>query len=284
MITVFIGMVSMISWGLSDFLVAKACRGIGNYLTAFIMQFLSLIYCLSYLLFTSSSVELKAVSNFLPFLVLASILTVIGYISFYRGLEKGRVAIVSPVVGSASGVVAFLSTILLGELLSSLQILAIILITFGILALSLGKVKGLSKINLAKGSVEGIITMFCWVASTFLVVPVIREVGWFQSLIINKMLMSFFLFLILTWKKPAMPPKNKISFHLLFLMALLNLLGFFAYYYGAVGNYISIMTAVADSYPVITIILALIFLKENISPKQLLGVATITMGIVLISF
>ena len=61
------------------------------------------------------------------------------------------------------------------------------------------------------------------------------------------------------------------------------MVAFFAYAFGIRGEQVSIIVAIVAAFPLVTIVLARIFLKERLVLNQALGIASVITGLILIS-
>jgi hypothetical protein len=99
---------------------------------------------------------------------------------FYRGLEIGKVSVVSPIFSSGSLVTVILSTILLGEYLNQKEILIISLIISGTVLTSFGwsDIKRLNFRDLLNGTKYALPAMLLRGVSFVFVDLLITKYGW----------------------------------------------------------------------------------------------------------
>lgn len=280
------GLLTMFFWGIALFLAALASRKIGNILTLFWMQLFGLLVGTVYFFFNLNSFSLNSIFPFIPILFVIALLQVIAYLAFYKGLEKGQVSLVSPLGASWSLITAVLSLIFLKETLKVNQLLAILFITIGIIVISIN-LKDLIKhksIHLLIGVKEGLISMLGWGVSLFLLIIVSKELGWFLPAFIFRFLILFILSTyIYSSKKSLFSKSAKFPWLMLLFIGLFDITAFFTYSLGVSSAYGSIVAPISSANTLITITLGVIFLKERVKLRQIIGITAIVSGLVIIS-
>jgi len=86
----------------------------------------------------------------------------------------------------------------------------------------------------------------------------------------------------------ALPDASRLSIHLWSVLAgvslgVVNALATLSLYKGFEGGRLSIVSPIASSYPVVSILLAISFLGENLTSERLLAIGLVLVGIVLVS-
>ena len=286
MFGILAGLGADLGWGAADFFAAISSRKIGNLLTFFWMQIIGFLIASIYLLTQLSSLNPESLINFLPRLTAVAFFMLVAYLNFYQALAKAQVSLVSPLGGCWGIVTAILSIIFYGEVLKLTQIWAIIMIISGILLISADwkKILTAKKAKFFNGAKEGLIAMLGWGIALFLVVPASKSLGWFLPAYGYRALSLFMLFIFLLFNKTKMkfPLEKKISIPLI-LVGVLDMLGHFSYNFGVSGAYAAIVAPVSSAFPLVTVLMAIIFLKEKLLVIQTLGIIAIIGGLILIS-
>lgn len=283
---VLAGILSMVFWGTAIFLAALASRKIGNILTLFWMQVFGLIVAVCYFLATLHSYQLENGFENILILLFVAILQVVAYLSFYKGLEKGEVSLVSPIGATWGLLVVLLGVIFRGEDLKAVQVFSIVLIMGGIMILSFNtkSFRSLMKLDLSAGVKEGFIAMLGWGISLFLLSLSTEDLGWFLPTLIFR---SFVIGILLTYiffsKKEFSSEKKKFPSLLLIAIGAFDVAGFFSYSYGVEGEYASIVAPIGSAFALVSIILSFIFLREKVNLQKVSGIAAVIIGLVLIS-
>jgi len=276
----------MFGWGTSDFLAAKSSRRIGYLLTYFWTQLVAFLIALIYFWIKLPTLNINNIPQYLIFLLPAGFLFLVGTLAFYKGLTEGQVSLVSPIGASWAMITVVLSVVFFKEVLQTNQIVAIILIISGIILVSvnLKELLKIKRLTLLGGIKEGLIAMLAWGISLFLMVPVSKALSWFLPVFALKLFGLLFLVIYTMFSKKSLKIDLQIPLLiLLFLIGFLDIIAFFAYSFGVEREYASIVAPVAASFPLVTIILARIFLKEKIVFNQALGIAGVIAGLILIS-
>ena len=280
------GIMSMFCWGIGDFLGAISSRKIGFVLTLFWMQIMSLSIFTIYFLIKLTTFKLELIFSYLPVLTLIAFCQFIAYLSFYKGLSKSNVSLVSPIGATYSLVIVVLSTLIYKEVLNNGQILAIFLILTGIIltSVNLPVIFKFKKLTIFSGVKEGLVAMLGWGISLFLIVPVSQSLGWFLPAYIFKLIfLSFLLIYMLVKKQKIDKQKLKSNWLILIIIGIFDMVAFFSYSFGVMSEYASIVAPVAGAYSMITVVLGLVFLKEKLVFNQVVGILGIISGLVLIS-
>lgn len=286
MIGIISGLLSALGWGTADFLAAKSSRKIGNVLTLFYMQIVGFCIALIYFLANLSSFNMNEIPKSIVLLIIIGFLQTIAYLAYYKGLEKGELSLVSPIGSSYVMIVVILAVIFLRESLKIPDVAAIILIILGIILVSINlkDAQMIKKLHMFAGAKQGLIAMLGWGISMFLIVPASKALGWFLPVFLFRLFGILFLSFYIFIKKQSLKTNSQHSLSVLILLVgVLDVVAFFSYSLGVAKEYTSIVAPVAACFPVVSIILARIFLKEKLALNQLFGVAAIIIGLVLIS-
>lgn len=280
------GLWSMAGWGVADFLAARASRSVGNLLTLFWMQIFGFIPAVGYFFFAFSSFDFSKIVSFFPHIAAFAVLQIAGYLTFYRGFTRGQVSVVSPLAASWSVVTVVLSVVFFHEVIDALHLVAAAVVMIGVLFVS-SDIKGIfqaGKLAALGGASEGFFAMVAWGTAMFFIVPASQAIGWFLPIFLYRFFAIIFLWAYIF----VIPLKFNISFRpplfmLLIPIGILDIGAFFSYSLGVRTANASLVAPVAASFPLITVLLARIFLKERILLPQAAGIAAVIAGLVLIS-
>ena len=279
---ILFGIITMLSWGFSDFFAAKASRKVGVAKTVLWSQTIGIIAFLTiFALFFS----LPKISGYELALMLAcGLLGAIGITSLYKGFEVGAISIISPIASASAVVTVVLSLIFLGEKLSYFQGIGITSAIVGAILASF-KFHDIARLNFSKiasGVEYGIIAMFSFGVSFVLIDVLIEKFGWFIPVFFIKIFGLIFIVLFSFFmKKDLRFPKNVRKF--VMIIAALETMAFLSIGAGISMEYTSIVYSVASSFPAITIILAAIFLKERMELSNIIGAGFVVLGIAMLS-
>jgi len=274
---IIFGLIAMLSWGFSDFIVKMAIDRAGAYRTLFYSYLTGFIVSIIFFIIFPQFFRLTA---FLVILFLIeAFLVLLGYIAFYRGIEVENISIVSPIVAGYPVVIILLSYFILREVFTLHQIIAFILMILGLVLVS---IKKKAKIGDNKGVYMAITAMLAFGSAIFLFGYLIKATNWIFALVFGRILTMLLIFNYLKFRKIQLKvPKSILPF--LIMVGILEIGGAISYSFGVNVSLVSLVSVISSLYPLILVMLAGIFLKERISNAQKLGIFTILLGLVLIS-
>jgi drug/metabolite transporter (DMT)-like permease len=283
---IIFGILAFLCWGVADFAAALSSKRFGELRTYFWMQVTGLCIASLYLFSTD---ELHHLSwQMVPWTFVSGFVYVIGYLAFYRGLSRGKVSVVSPLAGSWALITTILSLLFLGESLNPLQILGIISVVAGIILVSsnLAELRSGIIFDTTSGSIEGIIAMSCMGLGPFFFILAGREGNtWFLPVLMQRIfaLMITVAYVLLTRKNVSLGRHVTHQMWGLAIVGILDTIGMFALSFGSIIGAVSITAPVSASFPIVTVILAMLFLKERLQPTRILGIIATIGGVVLLS-
>ena len=279
---ILFGIITMLSWGISDFFAAKASRKIGAIKTVIWSQIIGVaVFALIFIIFFN---PIAISSRDIIIAIASGVLSIVGLASLYKGFELGNISIVSPIASSSAVVTVILSIFLLGEKISAVQETGVSLAIIGTVLVSF-KIHDLIKLNLgnlASGVKYGFAAMFAFGVSYVLIDMLIHDLGWFVPVFLVK---SFGLAFIIVFsadaKEEILFPKRAANF--VFIVGVLETLAFLSLGAGISIDYTSIIIPIASAFPAVTIVLAGLFFREQMDANQKIGVAAVLCGLILLS-
>ncbi len=289
-ISVIVGLVAMLSWGVADFLQSIPIRKLGEFKSILLSNFIGLLALIPFL-FNPNLYKIE-LSN-LIILLIAGISQVAAIVNFYRSMKIGELAIVTPISASYP-IVTVLLMLLLGSKLAFITIVAICVLIVGIIFTStdLRKLKYLHK---AKGVKESVVALLLWGLYFFVMHICGNDVTFlginfpkthymamfFYTTIINGVfMMAYALF------RKGLPEKKDITKNIILVFIVTTIIYTVAWIvlnYGMTVGNTAIITPISSIYPMITAVLAVIFYKEKLVLNQKIGILTILLGLILIS-
>lgn len=287
LISVLAGLGGMFGWGTSDFLANQSSEKIGHFKTFFWSQVAGLalvgIICLFVL----------PTFSFSPLLILLLLVSgigyALGYLFFYKGFEIGNVSVVSAVINLQNIFVIGIAFFLFGQRITGIQVPALLLLLVGVTLVSVNPNdlrKG--KVSLVIGVRETLIAavlfgVFFWPVNQYIV----QRTDWLAVNLLTKFIAISTVYLISRINKKdevALPKKLRTfkAFYPIAAVGILEAIGVLSVSGGlSVGNAI-IINPVASALTVVTVGLAIIFLKERITRTQAFGILATVVGIVMI--
>lgn len=288
LISILAGLGGMFGWGTSDFLANISSEKIGHFKTFFYSQIAGLILVAAIVLLKAADFSF---SPFLIFLILVSgVGYALGYLLFYKGFEIGNVSVVSAVINLQNIFVIGIAFFLFGQRITGIQIPALVLLLVGVTLVSVNfndLKKG--KVSLVVGVKQTVwaailFGIFFWPVNQYIV----QRADWLATNLITKFIAIATVFLIARARKNDISlPTSGRTFKALAPVAAVGLLeavGVLSVSGGlSVGNAI-IINPIASALTVVTVGLAIVFLKEKITATQGLGILATVVGIVMMGF
>lgn len=279
---ILFGIIAMISWGFSDFFAASAARKTSVIKTLIWSQIIgtSILVAAFFLFFKFPVISLTS----LVIILIGAFLNIVALLAFYRGMQIGTVSIISPISSSYAVITVILSLTFLNEKITALQAAGIILAIFGTVLASF-KLHDLLKLklrNISTGAGYGLIAMIGWGIAFVLLSSLVKEIGWFYPPLLIKAVGIFYVLAYAgTLKKDISFPKNAAL--VVIFVGILETVGFLFLGAGMSSEQTAIVAPVSSTYPLITIILAQIFFREVLDLNQKIGIASVLVGLVLLS-
>lgn len=284
MITILFAFIAFIGWGSGDVFGGLVSRKIKGYSAAFWLFIFTFLMSSLLVPFFWNEIKLISLSMFFLIIIL-NLFGTIPMIALYEGLRVGNASLVGTITASFAALTVIFSVIFLGDRLSLLQTIPIIIIFIGLILSSLNlKSFNIKNILTDKGIIYGLIAMFSWgIYYTFIRIP-IREIGWFWP--------SYFCFvsipLILIYMRFKKIKLQKLSNPKIFLFSFLSSLftsgAAYAYNFAVMKGQTAIVAPIAGSYPVFFVILSRLIFKDKITKQQFIGIVIALLGIVSLSF
>ena len=296
---VLLGLAAAISWGMGDYIIASLTRRIGTYRALCATQIGSLLSWLVLLLVLRSTKEgaLSFDASLWGIAFLAAVCHVVALLLTYRSFEIGTLSLVSPITSSFSVVTAVLA-LASGERLPLLKLVGAGILVMGIMLATRAPSEG--KSHLA-GVPEAIFSALGFGLMFWLFEKVEGDLGYIWPLILMKSLATSSSVWIVGHQKrrnarnevvseavPEVPASAPGRWSPLWLLAggvaLSDTLAWVVYAYGVrQEQYVTVVTAVASLFSVVTVLMAWAFLRERLARNQWIGVAIIFLGILLVS-
>jgi drug/metabolite transporter (DMT)-like permease len=279
---VLLGLIAMLGWGIADFLAARALKTTAALRLLFWTQSIGLLFFLCIMLVLK---QVPALSWTLIIITLfCALASAAGYMGYYKGLEVGKVSIICPLSASWAIVTVLITVICFGESLTMIQGFAVLLVIAGGVLASF-RLHDLLKLKLkraAKGVGWGVLAMVAWGLQFAVFGYLVKELGWFLPLALLKLAFVAYMFAYIGIRKQKAAFPKKVWPSVL-LIACLEFVAWICAGLGLQTEYTSIVAPVSASFPILTILLARVFLKEKLERNQLIGVIAVIAGILVLA-
>ena len=284
MIVVFFAIVSLLGWGTGDIFTTFASRKMGSYNSTFYGYLFGGLLAAFYIPLALNTWKSFNISLIFLTLIL-TIIKIIAVLAYNEGLKIGNSSIVGTIAGAFTSVVVILSLLFLGEKLSAMQSLSIIIIFAGLFLSSVNFSDLRNKKSIInKGTVFALIATFGWgVYGTFIKIPV-REVGFFWPSFMENII-GIFYFMIFGLKRIKKQSFGiQSGFLAVFLSGVLLTTASFSFNFAIGQGLSSIVAPIAGAYPALFALLAYFIFKDPSGKHQKLGMITTLLGIILLAY
>jgi transporter family protein len=273
--------ISMLSFGFSDFLSKKVVEGVGYYRLVTYTQLVALVpVILLGALYTPTfpssptTMALVIASGFCSFSAL---------FFFYRGLEAGKASIITPVFSAYAIVAILLSFAVLGEVLSFWQIACITMTLIGVLTITVRSDSGEPS---NAGIPYAVGAMFSAGVGAVLIRLVADDVGEITSLFFNRVIAVLALVVMgVLFLRSQLRSRDHGGFPVksIVLIGLTEFVAFFAFVFGVSAGMVSLVATLSSASPAVTVVLAQTFLRERLTKIHKVAVLAVIVGILLLS-
>lgn len=211
--------------------------------------------------------------------VLNAFIITIVYGIYYYTLYIGQIGLTSSIVATYPIFTVILAFFILEEKLSLAATVGVFLSIFGVILISLPKKV---KITLEKWV---LLSLFCAVAfgitsfTSKIALQSVNNATYLMLLAIGQVIV------VSIWKlfnKEKFPPFKFKTIGVSALAIILLNIGNIFYYIALEKGFVSIVVPLSNTYVIITVILSIIWLKEKIYFRQIIGIAGVVIGVILV--
>jgi drug/metabolite transporter (DMT)-like permease len=305
---VLLGLVCALCWGTADIFATIVSRRLGIYTALYLSQSWGVLLAFALLLFTWQPLAITphALLISLPAGLVLGILLAVGYLAFYRGLELGPLAIVSPLTAVDGAVAVVLAMLFLHEKIGTWQGFALITLFIGVLLAALegtsplAFLKELRTATFAKGGAKwGFVAMIVFGFALFGIGLATQTFGWFLPVFWMRVFsliivvgVSFFQqkqfsshTLLLNAKKWERRGSWWLAIGLMTLFAgMLDTGGNFLYGFDTGIAATGIAAAVGSCFVLLPLLYGAFVLRERLAIHQVIGVLLVLVGLIVLGY
>jgi drug/metabolite transporter (DMT)-like permease len=281
LLSVTYGILSMMSFGFSDFLSKKTVERVGYYRLVTYSQLVALAPVI--LLAVAYTPIMPSSATAIVLVIASGACSFSALFLFYRGLEVGRASIITPVFSAYAIVAILLSFAALGEVLTPLQIACIALTLIGVITISVRPdptERSNSGIPYAVGA------MFSAGVGAVLIKLVADDIGEIGSLFFNRTIAVLALVVVgalFLRSHLRLGVGKEFPVMSILLIGLTEFVAIFTFVVGVTVGMVSIVSTLSSASPVVTVVLAQTFLRERLDKIHKLAVAAVILGILFLS-
>jgi bacterial/archaeal transporter family protein len=271
----------MFGWGIYDFLGGVFAKQLGAFKSFFWSQLAGLISVLLLALIFTTSINVPILVIILS--PIAAIVYSAGYLFFFKGFETGNVSIVAATMNLWAVFTMLFAFIFMGQRLSTIQTLGVLMIISGVVFASINwsDIRN-RKFQLSSGVKEAVLGAFFFGIFWNISEIISEEVGWLLTTLLVKFGIVLFLliFSFLVKREIGLTETAAKTKYTVVLMGVIEAGAVAVVNFGlAIGDAI-LITPIASALSIVTITLAIIFLKDKVTKLQGLGIITAIFGII----
>lgn len=278
------GIAAALGWGFADFTAAVVSRRLGSFRTLVVVQATGVV-ALTILLVLARPVRGDPGLGTVALLLGMGVFYALTYLSFYRALELGPVALVSPITAAFSAIVILLAVVIADEVLRGLTLGGVVVTLVGGLMVTVGRrARGGRPAADRAGVPLAVVALVGFGITAFTFGYYAKEVGWFLPAYLGRIGMTVALLAALPLRRErSLTAAGLPTLAVAVAVGLMDNLAFAAYARGAELGLISIVAAAAATYPVVPVIGGVALLGERLRPHQVGGVVLVVAGLVLLA-
>ncbi len=284
-LSIVLGIGGMVGWGIYDFLGGVFAKQIGSFKSLFWSQLAGLISIFLLAILFMPDVNVPVLVIILSFI--AAILYSAGYLFFFKGFEMGNVSIIAATMNLWAVFTMLFAFIFMGQRLSALQTLGVLMIILGatLASLNWSEIRN-QRFQLSAGVKEAAFGAFFFGIFWNVSEIISEEIGWLLTTLFIKFGIILFLLIF------SLPAKQRVGLTkvsaktktIILLMGVIETSAVALVNYGLTIGDAILITPIASALSIVTIALAVVFLKDKISKPQGFGIFMAVAGIIATAF
>lgn len=269
---IILAFISMLCWGLGDFLIQKSTRKMGDWETLFIITGFGSIVLFPFAIKPTIELFYKDTSSLLV-LVLASVVIFVASIINFEALKRGKLSVVEPIWSFEIIMTSILALLILNEKISYIQLILIFLLLISLALVAFREKKINLSFFLEKGAILAVFGAITMGSANFLM-------GW-SGRLSDPVTVIFFtnifiavitgIYLLLNGKINKTFFDLRKNYKLLIPMSIYDNVAWLAFVFAMTLAPIGIVTAFSESYIIIAVILGLMINREKLQIHQKIG-------------
>ncbi|MCD6020874.1 MAG: hypothetical protein K0R20_584 [Actinomycetia bacterium] len=276
------GLAAALGWGLADFFGAVSGRRIGSIGAVMSGQALSAAFMTAVLVATGTSLAPLGPDVWLVLMNGAA--AAFAYLTHYKALELGPVAVVSPIGAGYAIVGVVLAIVILGERPTGLALIGAAIAVAGVALVStdLRKLRDGIK-NHLPGLPWSVAAAVGFGVAGFLLGWIADRAGWVAGLWGSRVAqVVFFLPLVFVFRRELSRLRPGFGLWIALLAGAADILGVVTFSVGSDRGLNSIVLASSAVFPLIAVTLSVIVFKERLVANQIVGIVLVVGGLLLL--
>lgn len=280
--SILCGISGMVGWGIYDFLGGVFAKQIGSFKALFWSQLAGLISLIVLAMIFKPIFHLPVLT--LVLFPIASMVYSAGYLFFFKGFEIGNVSIVAATMNLWAVFTMIFAFTFMGQRLSVTQTIGVLLILVGVVLASVNwsEIRE-QKFHLSAGVKEAIAGAFFFGIFWNISEIISENIGWLYTTLLVKFGIIVFLlaFSAVAKRELGLGSTASKTKSAILLMGIIEAGAVAIVNYGLTIGDAILITPIASALSIVTILLAIIFLKDKITKFQGFGIMAAIAGIVI---
>lgn len=276
MVAIVLGLAASVSWGVADFIGGIQSRRMPALAVVLGSQLAGLVLVAAIVAIRG---EAPPGGDFVLYASLSAIAGIIGLTAFYTALSIGRMGVVAP-LSSTAAVIPVIVGVATGDRPSALQGAGVVVAVAGV-ALASREAGEQGERTVSKGVGLALISAVGF-GCFFLLIDRASDADVLWAVSVNRTLSVTLLALALLVTRPKLGLKAA-DMRILAVVGILDVSANGLFAVAATMGLVSVVAVLSSLYPVMTVILARVVLKERLGGLQRAGAAAALVGVALIS-
>jgi drug/metabolite transporter (DMT)-like permease len=278
------GLAAALGWGLADITVTVASRRIGSFFSVVLAQFAGTALFVVLLIAAHPPMPAPGAVRLIVLLI-AGVSGALSYLAFYRGLQLGPIALVTPIVAGYSAIVIGLSLAVLHESVAALALTGASVTLAGVVLASTDVQAIRLRIRSERGGAfYAVLAMFGFGIGAFVIGSYARDLGWFEAVFISHIGSTIALLALLAGRRDWSGLRVGTRFlGAVAVAGVVDILAFASFARGSELGHEAITAAASAVYPLIPVLTGVFFLRERPAPVKWIGVALVIAGLLLLA-
>jgi len=279
---VIYGLIAALGFGLADFEGALAGRRIGSTLAVIVGQALSALVVTAILLGSGD-----AISPLVPvvgLVALSGICAAAAYLSHYRALQLGPVAVVSPIGATYAVVGVLLAVVFLDERPGSMAMIGTLVTVAGVMLVSTDLQRFRAGMrSVGAGVPWAVLAAVAFGVAGFLLGYLAQFAGWVVGVWASRVAQVIcYIPLAILARDQVARLRDRRGLAMALIAAVADVVGVIGLSVGAERGYVSITLAASAVFPLVAVVLSLLLLHERLVPNQVVGIGLVVGGLLML--
>ena len=284
-ISLLSGLGGMFGWGIYDFFAGVYSKKIGPFKTFFWSQLAGLFFVL--LLISVFTITLNISVSIIILLPIAALFYSAGYLFFMKGFEIGNISLVAAIMNLWAVFTMLIAFIFMGQRLSASQFIGVLMIISGasLASLNWSDIKN-HTFKLSLGVKETFLGAFFFGVFWNISEVISEKIGWLPTTLFVKfgIIVFLLLFSFLIKRELILSKASTKTKIMVVLMGIIEAGAVAIVNFGLTIGDAILITPIASALSVVTITMAIVFLKDKVTKLQGLGIITAISGIIITGF